>query len=723
MAINPENLAKVRIGIDVGGTFTHAVAIDGETLDIIGKAKVPTTHKAQEGVAKGIIDSLQSLLDKANISPTSVGFIAHSTTQATNALLEGDVAPVGLLAMGKGINAFFARMASHIGKIELAPGKFLTTYYQFIDSTKEPSQEQIETAIKNLVSQGAKAIAISEAFSVDDPSCEEKALTIAKNMGLPATSGSEVSQLYGLKIRTRTAVINASMLPKMIESANMTEDSVRKAGISAPIMIMRSDGGVMDIDAMRKRPILTMLSGPAAGVAAAMMYLHISDGIFLEVGGTSTDISAIRNGKALVKAAEIGGHRVYLRTLDVRTVGVAGGSMVRLTKGNITDVGPRSAHIAGLGYISFAPELSNLAIELIQPLAQDPKDYLQLVSGSDGNKQLYCLTPTCASNFLDLVPKGDCAQGKLENIKLGFAALAKHTGKKEEELATSLLSIATAKCIPIVNQLMKDYKLDPELTTLVGGGGGAAAIVPFTANSMRLKHYMANNADVISAIGVALALVRETVERQIIHPTNDDILRIRQEAFESVRKMGAEAATIEVQVEIDNKTNTVRATACGATNAGNSAGTKKTLNSEDKLKLVSESMRTTPEHVTALGQSHFFDAYGSSIKHKFMAGLLGGTKHQIRILDNHGSIRLQSKNGIVRCVKANEVTSTIDILCEEFAQWGDAGKVIPNFLLLAGSKIIDLSGVLDQSQVTALAKIETDSLASDSVVMILANID
>src|SRR5215813_5411558 len=138
---------NIRIGIDVGGTFTHAVAIDGMTLALLGKTKVPTSHRAKEGVAAGIIESLQKLLKETAIHPRTVSFIAHSTTQATNALLEGDLAPVGILGMGAGINVRLARASTNIRQIELAPGKFLKTFHQFINTSNPPADSLIQDCI------------------------------------------------------------------------------------------------------------------------------------------------------------------------------------------------------------------------------------------------------------------------------------------------------------------------------------------------------------------------------------------------------------------------------------------------------------------------------------------------------------------------------------------------------------------------------------------------
>jgi N-methylhydantoinase A len=712
---------QVRIGIDVGGTFTHAVAIDAETMEMLGRSKVPTTHKAAEGVAKGIIDALQKLLDSAGISPDEVTFIAHSTTQATNALLEGDVAPVGIIGMGKGASAFLARMGTAISAIELAPGKHLKTFSEFIDTSKGLSELEVVETINRLKAKGAQAIAVSEAFSVDEPLNEDFVLGIVRKVAeMPATSGSEVSKLYGLKVRTRTAVINAAMLPKMIETANMTESSVRAAGIKAPIMIMRSDGGVMDIEAMRSRPILTMLSGPAAGVAAAMMYLNISDGIFLEVGGTSTDISVIRNGKALVKGAEIGGHRVYMRTLDVKTLGVAGGSMLRTSKNEIIDVGPRSAHIAGLGYVSFGDLPAQIKFNNVQPQPSDPPDYLA-ISGED-NVNTLCLTPTCASNFLGLVPEADCARGNLPEIERAFNALGKHLSAEPKALAELALRLAFEKCLPVIRQFMVDYKLDPQTLTLVGGGGGAAAIVPFVAKSMNMNHALAENADVISAIGVALALVRETVERNIVQPKPEDILRIREEAYNAVQKMGADPSSIEIHVEVDPRANVVRATAFGAAGLQKGRQAHQTLTELERVELAAKSMRVPPTAIKVLAKTPFFEVFSSETVERKFFGLLPSKFQSLRTMDDKGIIRLQTRHGDIRNVTAAEADRAIMDLAEQHAQFGDAGRILPDIMLLVGARIVDLSGVPDAAQIAALARTELSSVSPDAATIVIAAI-
>lgn len=731
--MKPANSSSIRIGIDVGGTFTHAVAIDTRTMQLVDSAKVPTTHRAAEGVAKGIIESLRVLLDKSGVSPEQVGFIAHSTTQATNALLEGDVAPVGILCLGQGLNGAISRQVSDLKRIELSPGKYLKTEHRYVDIAGGVDENKLKSAINALVEAGSGAIAVTQAFSVDDPEAEQTAVELARSMGIFATAGHEVSQLYGFKVRTRTAVINASMLPKMIESADMTESSVRDAGIAAPVMIMRSDGGVMDIDSMRRRPILTMLSGPAAGVAAAMMFLHISDGIFLEVGGTSTDISAIANGRAKIRTAEVGGHRIYMKTLDVRTEGVAGGSLPRLDKAghDLIAVGPRSAHIADLAYASFESELENpsllLDIDRVSPIKGDPDDYLafKIRSGGDNTAEArgYAITPTCASNLLGYVPDGDCALGNSKSIDKAFSTLAAATGKDKKALAERILDLSADKCIPVVEALIKDHKLDREMVTLVGGGGGAAAIVPHVAKRMGMKHSLARDADVISAIGVAMALIRECIERQFVNPTNDDILKVRQEAHAAVEAMGADPSTIEVQVEVDARTNVVRATAFGSTamedDADAGEAKQKQLDDQAKLTLAADSMRVPAASVDTVFDGKYFRVYRSLREDKQLLGLITRRLNSLRVMDRAGSIRLQFKNAVAEAGPASETISNLERLLEENADWGDAGKVIPDTMLLAGNRILDFSGLPDVTAVLSLVRAELELVPAQTEVVIL----
>ena len=471
-------MRQVRIGIDVGGTFTDAVAIDNATYEIIAKEKIPTTHDSKEGVAEGIINVLQNILRKNGIAPEEVVIIAHGTTQATNALLEGDVATTGILAMGSGLEAQRAATVSDIGNIPLALGKELKTIFTFVETDDAPSiADEISRRIDELKSKGADVIVATEAFGVDDPTNEAFVIKTARDKGIYATGGHEVSKLYGLKVRTRTAVVNGSLIPRMMETADMTESCVKRSGIPSSLMIMRCDGGVMTIDEVRRRPILTMLSGLAAGVAGVLMYERLSDGIFFEAGGTSTDISVVKDGRVMVRYGEIGGHKTYLSSLDVRTLGVAGGSMIRVENGKLTDVGPRSAHIAGVPYEIFSDKLTNPKLELIAPLADDEKVFA-VVTGADGRK--VSLTLAGAANLLGSIPAGDYAfSDNKEAARVAWQALGDAIGCSAEEAARQAMDIASDKIWEIVSRLITDYKLSTDMLILAGGGGSGGVVVPY----------------------------------------------------------------------------------------------------------------------------------------------------------------------------------------------------------------------------------------------------
>ncbi|MCA0388628.1 MAG: hydantoinase [Bacteroidetes bacterium] len=711
---------KIKIGIDVGGTFTHAVAVDISDYSIVGKSCVPTTHKSKEGVARGVVDSMLTLVKECEIHPEEVILIAHSTTQATNALLEGDVATVGVIGMAKGFEALLAKKECNPTNIELSPGKLLNAKFRFIDCGTKNWRDSVPQMIDELVQEGAQVIVATEAFGVDDPANEDFVAETASKKGILTTTASGITKLYGLRVRTRTAVINASMMPKMLETADMTEKAVRESGINAPLMVMRSDGGIMDINEMRKRPILTMLSGPAAGVAAALKYVKISDGIFLEVGGTSTDISVIKNGKPQVKTAQIGKNRLFVRTLDVRTLGIAGGSVPRYSNGHFIDVGPRSAHIAGLHYAAYSKnvDFSQGQIEPVTPLKGDPGDYLSIKLPSEETS--YTLTPTECSYFLGLVSDFGHGAANSDAIAKILERLENLTHISAKEMAKQILTISAEKVKPVIKQLSREYKLDEALIEFVGGGGGASAIVPFTANYMNLPHKIAENSEVISAIGAALGIIRDSVERNIINPSENDILSIRQEAFESVVKMGANPDSVEVTIEIDNQNKKVIATALGSGELRTKDLGITTLDFAGIHKTASNAFRLPENKIEFKGDTGSLFVFSAEHQKSKLFGLFKEKGTGVKVIDDEGTVKLQINGAKAYAVSAEGVKSKISSIIAEMTTYGDAGALIPGIYLIAGPKIIDLSGLISETQLVSIAEIEIKNLPADSKCVIIA---
>ena len=673
---------KLRLGVDVGGTFTDVVAIDAATRELIARVKVPTTHSAPDGVADGIVRGIAAILQQSGVAPTDVAFIAHSTTQATNALLEGDVARVGVVGIANRF-AWIARRQIRFPAVELAPGVRFVPDFAMCGGGEAPVAEAVDA----LVRKGAEAVAASAPFGVDRPDDERRAVEAARARGVFATSGHDVTSMYGLRARTRTAALNAAILPKMVRTARMTDEAVTAAAIGAPLMIMRSDGGVMDVREVERRPILTLLSGPAAGVAGALLYENVTDGIFLEVGGTSVDCSAIRGGSPQMRPARIGGHRTMLRTIDSRTLGIAGGSMPRIDGAGILDVGPRSAHIAGCAYAAFLEphRLSGATVARFAPTAHDPPDYVRLLL-RDGSSAT--LTPTCAANLLGYIPGGAFASGNPESARIGFEMLGALLGQNGDALARRMLDLATEKIRACLDELIADYELPRDRLLLVGGGGGAAALVPYVAETLGLEHRIARDAEVISPIGVALALVRDVVERTIVDPTADDVLRIRREASDRVIAAGASPDRIEVSVDVDVQRNRVRATATGATALIESAS-RAERTEEERRAAAARSLNAEPASLRRVTLTPLLTAY-----------MLG---RDARIVDDRAVVRLALRDANLQPCVAGELESTLRGAMEAATSFGDVGRSLPSIYLVHGGRIADFSGLASIDQATALA--------------------
>lgn len=700
---------KVRVGIDVGGTHTKAVAIDNETHEIVGIGSVKTTHDDELGVSAGVIEAFRKCLIENNISPEDVVFIAHSTTQATNALLEGDVAETGIIGIGKGgFEGFLAKRQSNIPDIVLDDSGVhrIKTHHRYI-KLKDYSRETVEKIIDELRNEGATVMVVSEVFGVDNNQIEQEVKAIAKEKGIEVSAASDISKMYGLTRRTRTATINASILPKMFETADSTEKSVKDAGINVPLMIMRGDGGVMDIDEMRKRPVLTMLSGPAASTTGALMYLKASNAIFFEVGGTSTDIGVIKNGRPMVDYAVVGGQKTLISSLDVHVSGVAGGSMVRADNRQIVHVGPRSAHIAKLPYAAFTPpeEIVNPKVVRIQPLPGDPKDYIAIESE---NGKRIAITVTCAANALKLVGPGDYSYGNYESSVKAIEPLAKELGKTVEEVAKDILEKASDIVIKVIENLAAKHKVERDQIKLVGGGGGATSLLPYTAKKMGLNYQIAEHAEVIFSIGVALAMVRDVVERVVHNPTPEDIASIRAEAVDSAVKSGASPDSIEVQIEIDSQTNKIRAIAMGSTEMQTTDLTKE-VDEKEAREIAAESLKAEPSQINLLTSNESF----------FVFNMEKDGRNQIRVVDKKGFIKVQRSDGTAVKTTAAGARNIADKLWEELSVYKSDMRLTPDIYLCIGGKVMDYNGMMDLNQLHMVMDTELMARSSADEVIVI----
>jgi N-methylhydantoinase A len=701
---------RIRVGIDVGGTFTKAVAIDMRRGRIIGKVTVPTTHSSIEGVSTGIVQALKSLMQKYEIQNPEIELISHSTTQAVNALLEGDTAKVGIIGMGVGLEKSNVIKRTNVKDVELAPNKYLHTCYRFLDTSKYLDDREVQEAIAGLKSEGAEVVVVSEAYGVDDPSNEQ---FVMQKADIPATAGHELTGIYGLEIRTLTAAINAGILPKATATARFVESAVRNESIAAPVLIMKGDGGVTDMSTFRSKPIITVLSGPAASVAGALLHLRVIDGVFIEVGGTSTNVCVIKDGRPEVRYVTIMQHPTCIRSLDVRVAGVAGGSLVRWSGRKITDVGPRSAHIAGLPYSCFvsSEELEGGQIITFRPKDGDPIDYIAIESA--GGRR-FAITNTCAANALGMVPEGDYARANQESAKMALSILAERLGTTMEQAAATILEISARKVLDIAEPMIKEYKLKRERIILIGGGGGASVLVPFIARRLQLQHRIAEHAEVISSIGVAAAMIHEEAEKTVTNPIPEDITVLAEQVKKRTLDRGALPESITIQSEFISERSLLRVTAMGNVSLDIGTTNAQEINEEEAHVLACELFGIN-EGVQRVFDMKNYHIFACEMNRKKL--FLKSRKQPVLVLDKYGRVRLSVQNAAIFNGSPEEVADRVDSFLKQHRNGGN--ELAPQVHILDGVKLMDFSSLTAPEHVSKAVRDELKKAATKEVAAIV----
>jgi N-methylhydantoinase A len=702
-------MRRIRVGIDVGGTFTKAVAIDMIRGGIIGKVTVPTTHSSSEGVSTGIVQALKSLMEKYQILNGEIELISHSTTQAVNALLEGDTAKVGIIGMGVGLEKSNVIKRTNVKDVELGPNKYLHTCYRFLDTSKYLDDREVEQAIGELKEEGAEVIVVSEAYGVDDPSNEK---FVMEKADVPATAGHELTGIYGLEIRTLTAAINAGILPKATSTARFVESAVRNESIAAPVLIMKGDGGVTSMSTFQSKPIITVLSGPAASVAGALLHLRVIDGVFIEVGGTSTNVCVIKDGRPEVRYVTIMQHPTCIRSLDVRVAGVAGGSLVRWSGRKITDVGPRSAHIAGLPYSCFASpeELEGGQIITFSPKEGDPIDYVAIESSG----RRFAITNTCAANALGLVQEGDYARANQTSAKMALSILARRLGTTMEQAAATILDISAKKVLEIVEPMIKEYKLKKERIVFIGGGGGASVLVPQVSRKLQLQWKIAEHAEVISSIGVAAAMIHEEAEKTISNPKPEDISALAEQVKKVALERGALPESITIQSEYISERSILRVTAMGNVSLDIGTANAQEINEEEAHVLACELFGIN-EGVQRIFDMKNYHIFACELSKKKL--FLKSRRQPVLVLDKYGRVRLSVDNAAILNGSPDQVASEVEAILKKHA--ADGNDLAPQVHILDGVKLMDFSSLTAPEHVSKAVRDELKKAATKDVAAIV----
>ena len=331
----------MRIGIDVGGTNTDAVLLDGRRVR--AWRKTPTTTD----IGSGIISVIREILAQSQVSADEIDAVMIGTTHFTNAFVERrHLLPVGVIRIALPATRGLPPFVDWPDDIREAMGGHVFMVrggYQYDGRINSPLDElAVAEAAREFKRRGLTTVAVSGLFSPVNSAMEERAEEIIRDIApeMRVTLSSRIGRLSLLE-RENAAIMNASLADLSTRVVTSFRDALEDLKITAPFFISQNDGTLMSADFVERYPVLTFASGPTNSMRGAAYLSGIEDAIVADIGGTTTDIGVLVNGfpRESSVTVDIGGVRTNFRMPDVLALGLGGGSLVG---GNGTRIGPRS---------------------------------------------------------------------------------------------------------------------------------------------------------------------------------------------------------------------------------------------------------------------------------------------------------------------------------------------------------------------------------------------
>ena len=352
----------ILLGVDTGGTYTDAVLIRDEEV-VIASAKALTTR---HDLAIGVGGAVRAVLEQSGIAASDVSMASLSTTLATNALVEGQGGRVALIYIGfreKDLDGHGLRDA-----LKGDPCIVLAGGHNHAGGEANPLDEDALIAFLEENKNEVTGFAVASQFATRNPAHELLTLALVTQItGKPVSASHQLSAKLNGPKRALTAVLNARLIGMIDRLIGRAEDVLKDIGITAPMMVVRGDGALISSAQARERPIETILSGPAASIVGARWMTGADHALVSDIGGTTTDIAVLRNGRPAIDAggARVGPYRTMVEAVAMRTHGLGGDSEVHFIseglQGGVT-LGPRRLLPISLLAMD-APEIVHSALD------------------------------------------------------------------------------------------------------------------------------------------------------------------------------------------------------------------------------------------------------------------------------------------------------------------------------------------------------------------------